>query len=213
MLNKMHINSTIFILLIGVCSSCDPSKEAENGETQLRDTDRSNLEMGVRVASGYKIKSIDSANCLDFEGEGAACNNFKVCPGDYYYNSILLLKHINSNLEENSKKIPSTCCRDFDTLSFEKEIYLMVICWGGYETETWISQKNDSGKFRTRKYGFNGIKLETKTEEVNDFLIHEHHKNKGAIMSFNKDIFEFDTLKVVSCNDLNNPKWICWQVE
>lgn len=154
----------------------------------------------------------DKSNCLDFYGEGGGCGYYLVCPGHPLYGTTVFLNRINDNIASNNKKIPMTCCRRYDTLSLEKEIYLIEICWGGSKTETWIYQKNEKGKFTSRKHGFMGRKLKSKTNGVHNFLLHEHSAPSYAIMHYTGQ--QFDTLQVIWCDwydeEKTQRKWNCW---
>lgn len=187
---KLTLN-ILYIFLFGLVCSCN------NSTNEI-------MEELTETAQ----EPIDSLDCLDFQGVGAACGNFKVCPDHYLYSSTLLLRHINSKIEKGNKEIPETCCRRFDTLSFVKEIFLINICFGGTYNESWLYMRNKDNNFNSHYLGYYGIKLTTKTNDVNDLLVHEHHSDIGAMMIFNGQ--GFDTLNVVSCKELNDTAWECW---
>lgn len=156
-------------------------------------------------AESNKVQT-DSSDCIDFHGVGAVCGKFKICPNHRLYPSELLRRKINSNLGNASEKVPPTCCRDYDTLSMKKKIFLLTMCWGGSYTEVWIYSLNKNGKFVSKEYGYNGIKLDTKTLGVHDFLLCEHHANEYALMGYNGN--SFDTIKMVHCSEISNRN--CW---
>lgn len=144
----------------------------------------------------------DSSDCLSFDGIGPGCGKTKICPNHILYSSELLRRKINFNLSKNSEKIPPTCCRDYDTLSINKQIFFVQICWGGPYTELWIYSLNENRKFESKEYGFNGIKLDSKTLGVHDFLLYEYHSNEYSLMKYNGNVF--DTAKMIHCSEIED---------
>jgi predicted nucleic-acid-binding Zn-ribbon protein len=198
----MKLKHFLTLLSISLLSgSCTLSSEKQKSSSATNDSIVNKYEDSLLKDKRQKIDSTRGLTYL----------RGKVYPHQDYYQTLLLLKHINSNLEYGSEEILATGCGGFDTLSLQRKIYMLTFCGGGSYTETWVYMLNAQGKFISQFYGFIGIKLESKTNGVHDFLIHEHHSNTGAIMSFNKD--KFDTLKIV--NDCVKGKyqysWNCWR--
>lgn len=208
----MRLTSQIFFLIaLGIGCSNSPKTKYEYPEEVLAiDTSSKNptvteaLQTPLSKPENDETSEVDSTDCIWFEGENSACEKGLVCPGNNMYSSVVLSNHINNNLAIDTEKIPSTYCRHFDTLSLEKEIYLLELCWGGSYTEAWTFSLNNEGLFVGRKHGFIGTKLDSKTNGVNNFRLVEHSAHSYAIMGY--DGLGFDTLEVIWCDWLDEEK-------